>query len=158
MDKLKQIRQQGLRPNVVAAICHNKKVLFAHHPEYDLWLIPQGGIKPGEDAKQALHREIREELGKKTAAAIKEMSMVGEDKLVFNRPIIMDDIEYQGKYYFIHAIELSGPVEPEAGEFDRFEWVNYARARELAESIYQSGKRRLTLDVVKLLEGKSYIS
>jgi len=62
-------REKNYRPNVAAV------VLSSHYPEccevfvaersdiHGAWQFPQGGIDEGEDAKSALLRELREEIG-----------------------------------------------------------------------------------------------
>lgn len=58
------IDQQGYRANV-AIILHNScgQVLWAQRSKLDGWQFPQGGIRPDETPKQAMYRELREEIG-----------------------------------------------------------------------------------------------
>jgi len=58
------------RPNVAAVILSSKypfecKVLIANRNDYknDIWQFPQGGIDEGESPKEALFRELKEEIG-----------------------------------------------------------------------------------------------
>jgi mutator protein MutT len=53
---------------VVAAIIRaNEKILITRRPKHvhlpDLWEFPGGKVEPDESLEDALHREIREELG-----------------------------------------------------------------------------------------------
>lgn len=53
------------RPNVAALVVNQQGMLLvcerANVP--GAWQFPQGGVDPGESLREALHREIREEIG-----------------------------------------------------------------------------------------------
>ena len=53
------------RPNVAAILQRaDGRVLIGQRSDYpDSWQLPQGGIDHGESAEEALHREVREEVG-----------------------------------------------------------------------------------------------
>ncbi|PIR94600.1 RNA pyrophosphohydrolase [Candidatus Falkowbacteria bacterium CG10_big_fil_rev_8_21_14_0_10_39_11] len=51
------------RPNVLAVVTKDDKILIQHNPRFDHWQLPQGGIDAGETAEQAVIREASEELG-----------------------------------------------------------------------------------------------
>ena len=56
----------NLRPAVRAVLLDPAdRILLAHFdlPLISLWAPPGGGIEPGETMRQALHRELREEVG-----------------------------------------------------------------------------------------------
>ncbi|MDC0423075.1 RNA pyrophosphohydrolase [Methylophilaceae bacterium] len=58
------IDNEGYRPNVGIIICNNKKkVLWAKRVNEDAWQFPQGGINEGESPKEAMYRELMEEVG-----------------------------------------------------------------------------------------------
>ena len=58
------IDNEGYRPNVGIIICNNaKKVLWAKRVDEDAWQFPQGGINEGESPKDAMYRELMEEVG-----------------------------------------------------------------------------------------------
>ena len=58
------IDNEGYRPNVGIIICNNKnKVLWAKRADEDAWQFPQGGINEGESVKDAMYRELMEEVG-----------------------------------------------------------------------------------------------
>ena len=50
-----------IRPSVYAVIIREDKVLLVH--QWDGFDFPGGGIDPGEDMREALVREVREETG-----------------------------------------------------------------------------------------------
>jgi putative (di)nucleoside polyphosphate hydrolase len=56
------------RPNVAALAIRRtaaglEVLLGKRHDFTDAWQWPQGGVDPGETVEQALHREVREEIG-----------------------------------------------------------------------------------------------
>jgi len=58
------IDNEGYRPNVGIVICNNeRKVLWAKRADEDAWQFPQGGINEGESPKEAMYRELMEEVG-----------------------------------------------------------------------------------------------
>ncbi len=67
------------RPNVAAIIFSSKypfecKVFIANRNDYknDVWQFPQGGIDEGETPKEALFRELKEEIGTNEIEVITE--------------------------------------------------------------------------------------
>lgn len=48
---------------VCAYIIHDNKVLLIHHKKHSKWLPPGGHIEENETPDEALHREIKEEIG-----------------------------------------------------------------------------------------------
>ncbi|MCW8828815.1 MAG: RNA pyrophosphohydrolase [Gammaproteobacteria bacterium] len=58
------IDSRGYRANVGIILCNREgRVLWARRLGQDSWQFPQGGIKRHESPKQALYRELREEVG-----------------------------------------------------------------------------------------------
>jgi putative (di)nucleoside polyphosphate hydrolase len=58
------IDKEGYRANVGIIVCNNKKkVLWAKRANEDAWQFPQGGINEGESPKEAMFRELKEEVG-----------------------------------------------------------------------------------------------
>lgn len=56
--------QDGYRPNVgIILINEDNEVFWARRCGHDGWQFPQGGVKSNETLKQALYRELREEIG-----------------------------------------------------------------------------------------------
>ena len=66
------------RPNVAMIIVSNnypkkKEIFIAQRNDLsDVWQFPQGGIDEGEEVKEALFREMKEEIGTKKAKIIAE--------------------------------------------------------------------------------------
>jgi putative (di)nucleoside polyphosphate hydrolase len=58
------IDSDGYRPNVGIILSNPRgRLLWAKRIGQDAWQFPQGGIREGESAEQALFRELNEELG-----------------------------------------------------------------------------------------------
>jgi len=68
-NKKDEITKKNYRPNVAAIILSSKypetcEVFIASRIDIDdAWQFPQGGIDDGEDVKEALFRELEEEIG-----------------------------------------------------------------------------------------------
>jgi len=66
------------RPNVAMIIVSNnypekKEIFIAQRNDlFDVWQFPQGGIDKGEEVKEALYREMEEEIGTSKAEIIAE--------------------------------------------------------------------------------------
>ncbi len=66
------------RPNVAAIILSPKypekvEVFIAKRTDVDAWQFPQGGIDEGETPKEALLRELKEEIGTNNVEIIAQM-------------------------------------------------------------------------------------
>jgi putative (di)nucleoside polyphosphate hydrolase len=58
------IDSDGYRANVGIILCNDDgRLLWARRIGQNAWQFPQGGIKPHETRKEALFRELREEIG-----------------------------------------------------------------------------------------------
>lgn len=58
------IDSQGYRANVGIILVNSEgKLFWARRVHQNAWQFPQGGIKEGESAEQALFRELSEEIG-----------------------------------------------------------------------------------------------
>lgn len=58
------IDRDGYRPNVGIVLTNaHGQVLWAKRIGQDAWQFPQGGVRGGESAEQALFRELEEEVG-----------------------------------------------------------------------------------------------
>ena len=161
LNAIDEIRKSGFRPGVVGCFLNNKKVLFLFKKEYDLWQLPQGGIDNEESIEEATIREMTEELGEEFVASMEINSLFGGNEIEFppktqnTRTLKTDageEIFMKGKNYFYIAINAKiTELDIVKTEFDDCRWLDYGEAMELAETIYQRGKKRVTIDILKKL-------
>lgn len=131
--QIDRFRLAGLRPEVVACIINEGKVLIAHFRTKGLWFFPQGGIDNKETTEQALHREMREELGKTFQKNLYgKPELIHTDKIVSSylagsRDLKTDDgkpVYMKGKYFFFFVIRSkTQQINIKDTEFDRIVWV-----------------------------------
>ena len=63
-----------------------------------------------------------------------------------------------GKFYLFYAIQCNHPeFDIDASDFDEYQWLTFADAYELAQNIYQRGKRRITVHALELLRQNKLI-
>lgn len=91
----------GKRPSVRGVIIKNGKIAMMHSLKYDYYKLPGGGIEEGEELRDTLVREVKEESGlvvKKDT--IKEFGYVRRiEKGMF------EDIFMQENYYYLCDVE-----------------------------------------------------
>lgn len=128
----KDVDERGYRPNV-AMVIHNGlgQVLWARRVGGgDAWQFPQGGIRSGETAEQALYRELREEVGLKPDAV--KVSAQSRDWFryqvpgAFRRP----DSHFVGqkqRWFLLRLLAADSAVcvRGDDAEFDAWRWVSY---------------------------------
>jgi len=161
LQELDDIRKTGFRPQVVACFLNNNKILFLYKKEYDLWQFPQGGIDNRESIKEAVAREMKEELGNDFVGNIEMTKLVGRNKIEFSsdkwgsRELATDDdqkILMKGKeYFFVILNSDSKKLDISKTEFDDYKWLDYEGALEITKTIYQKGKKRITDDLLNVL-------
>jgi len=162
--EIDQVRQAGFRPTVVACLIYKKKVLLVFKKKYHHWLMPQGGVENHEGLKEALTREVKEELGEKFSLQLKQVEpiLLTQDELDFKeadfnaRDLFSDngrEIEMIGKhYYFLAARVEDTSFDAEKSEFDRVVWANFKKAQQIIESVYLQNKKNIlqkSIDVLK---------
>ena len=115
------------------------------------WQMPQGGIDPGETARDAALRELKEEIGTDKAEILAET----RGWLHYDLPSEIAGTAFGGRYrgqrqkWF--AMRFTGedtdidPAATDDPEFDAWEWVAPERLPELIVPF----KRRLYLDVLE---------
>ena len=168
LRQIDNVRKKGLRPQVVACFIYEHKLLMVYKKKYDLWQLPQGGIDNNEYVEQTLFREMKEELGEKFIKQIDNRALyLGDDQIIFppktqgSRNLRTDAgkmVEMKGKKYYFYAIEANKPkIDLRQSEFNDYKWVNYAQGINLAKTIYQKGKKRITLKALDLLKEQKII-
>ncbi|AMA64964.1 RNA pyrophosphohydrolase [Candidatus Arsenophonus lipoptenae] len=128
------VDNDGYRHNIGIVICNRKsQVLWAKRYEQHSWQFPQGGIHQNESPKQAMYRELFEEIGlndndvkiltytkkwlhyklpKRLVRWNKKPLCIGQKQLWFLLELVCDD----------KNINLQKTKTP---EFDSWRWVSY---------------------------------
>ena len=93
------------------------------------WQMPQGGIDEGETPKQAVLRELREEVGTDKAEVLGEM----DDWVTYDLPKHLIGVAFHGKYkgqrqkwFALRFTGQEGDIDLTAHEpeFSSFQWVS----------------------------------
>lgn len=169
LEKLDAIRSSGFRPGIVGCFLYEKRVLFVYHKKYSLWQLPQGGIENGELLGDALARELSEELGEHFILEQCEHSfdLFADNKVEFpkkeqgRRVLRTNDgkelIMVGKKYYFIAINVIDPELRLDETEFDDYYWLSYEESIRFCETIYQHGKRRITLFAIERMKEEGFI-
>ncbi|GAB6044930.1 RNA pyrophosphohydrolase [Caminibacter profundus] len=118
------------RPNVAAIILSPKypekvEILIAKRTDIDAWQFPQGGIDKGESCKQALLRELKEEIGTDKVEIISEMP----EWLKYDFPKKIAEKMYpydgQAQKYFLVRLKPEAKINlnTEVPEFREYKFV-----------------------------------
>ncbi len=122
---------KNYRPNVAAIVLsakypHTCEIFIASRTDVDnAWQFPQGGIDEGENAKEALYRELEEEIGTREVEIIAEYPQwVSYD---FPPAIAKKMQPYDGqiqKYYLVKLKKgAKVNIETEIPEFSEYKFV-----------------------------------
>jgi len=112
----------------VAAILQDSegRILICERSDFnEAWQFPQGGIEPGESRREALHREVLEEIGLRPAD-YRVIRRRGPFRYRLARGAIKNGFRGQSHHYFLlrltsprSAIRCSG----HDSEFRRVRWI-----------------------------------
>ncbi len=129
------IDSDGFRPNVGIMLANGRgQVLWARRVGgRDAWQFPQGGIKQGESPREALYRELREEVGLEPDAV--EVLGTTRGWLRYRLPerYVRKDqkpvcIGQKQKWFLLRLLEEDSAVRLDLNdkpEFDHWQWVSY---------------------------------
>jgi len=128
------IDSDGYRPNVGIILCNDKgDLLWARRIGQDAWQFPQGGIQPQESPREALFRELREEIGLESHHV--EILGCTRDWLHYDLPkrFIRHGsqpvcIGQKQVWYLLRMLGKDDDVKLDVGEkpeFDGWRWVDY---------------------------------
>lgn len=128
------IDPDGYRANVGIILTNGSgKLLWARRKGKRGWQFPQGGIDKGEDAEEAMFRELQEEVGLVPA----DVKILGctQDWLHYKLPKrfqrlnnIVPVIGQKQQWYLLRLVSPEDKVKLDNmkhPEFDRWRWVNY---------------------------------
>ena len=148
------------RPNVAAVILSPKypekvEVLVAKRNDIDAWQFPQGGIDEGESPKEALFRELKEEIGTDKIEIIAEMpEWLSYD---FPKRIAQKMYPYDGQRqkYFLVRLKKDAQINlnTEIPEFDDYKFVKLSDVFKYVKSF----KRPVYKKVIEYFKQNGYL-
>ena len=153
--------KKNFRPNVAAIVLsakypHKCEIFIASRTDVEnAWQFPQGGIDDGESSKEALFRELEEEIGTRDVEIIAEYpTWVSYE---FPPAIAKKMYPYDGqrqKYYLVKLKKgATINIDTEIPEFSEYEFVP-------TENIYEYitfFKRTVYKQVIKYFKNEGYI-
>ena len=148
------------RPNVAAIILSPKypekvEVLVAKRTDVDAWQFPQGGIDKGENSKEALLRELKEEIGTDEVEIIAEMpEWLSYD---FPKMIAKKMYPYDGQIqkYFLVRLKSNAHINlnTEIPEFQDYKFVPLNKVFDYVKSF----KRPVYKKVIEYFKKNGYL-
>lgn len=128
------IDDEGFRANVGIMLANARgELLWARRVGQNAWQFPQGGIQPGESPKQALYRELQEEVG----LTAKDVEVIASTRgwLRYRLPsrLVRKDsrpmcIGQKQKWFLLKMLAEDEEISVDGGdkpEFDGWRWVSY---------------------------------
>ncbi|MBL1278519.1 MAG: RNA pyrophosphohydrolase [Ectothiorhodospiraceae bacterium] len=128
------IDSDGYRANVGMILCNSQgRLLWARRIGQDAWQFPQGGVLPNETRKEALYRELHEEVGLTSS----QVELLGSTKKWLRYDLPKRFLRHgttplcigqKQMWYLLRLtgkdseVQLNGTDQP---EFDGWRWVDY---------------------------------
>ncbi|EDO8299572.1 RNA pyrophosphohydrolase [Campylobacter jejuni] len=153
--------EKNYRPNVAAIVLSSSypfecRIFIAKRSDmHNIWQFPQGGIDKGESVKNALFRELKEEIGTDEVEIIAEYP----EWLSYDFPskIVKKMYPYDGqiqKYFLVrlkHGATIN--INTKHPEFDDYQFVSVKQIFEMINHF----KKNIYVKVIKYFEEKGYI-
>ena len=148
------------RPNVAAVILSSKypekvEVLIAKRNDLDAWQFPQGGIDEGETPREALFRELKEEIGTDEVEILSEVpNWLSYD---FPKRIAQKMYPYDGQRqkYFLVKLKKGAKVNLKT-EIPEFEDYKFVGINEIFDYV-KSFKRPVYKEILYYFRKEGYI-
>ena len=150
------IDSEGYRANVGMILCNSQgRLLWARRVGQDAWQFPQGGIKPNETRKEALFRELQEEVGLTSShvelvASTRDWLRYDLPKRFLRHGSVPLCIGQKQMWYLLRLTGQDDDVKLNLGErpeFDDWRWVDYWQPMEEVVSfkrdVYRSALEEL---------------
>lgn len=134
------IDRAGYRLNVgIVLINDSGRVFWGKRQGHDAWQFPQGGLATGEEASQAMLRELREEIGLER----EDIEILGVTKRWLkyklpkqylrhgSEPLV---IGQKQKWYLLKLVSSEQKIRldlSDSPEFDSWRWIDYHEPQEL---------------------------
>ena len=148
------------RPNVAAVVLSSKypekvEILIAKRNDVDAWQFPQGGIDEGESEKDALLRELKEEIGTdevEILAQMPEWQKYDFPKIIAKK---MYPFDGQKQKYFLVKLKNNAQINLNT-EIPEFEDYKFVPLQEVFNYV-KSFKRPVYKKVIKYFRKEGYI-
>lgn len=99
---------------VNAIVIHDGAILMARHPESGLWTLPGGKVEKGETSREALLRELAEELPQFVVYGYTYYHTIGG----------VTPSSHQHKEFLFYQVLGDGPIRPGA-ELEQTVWAEH---------------------------------
>jgi putative (di)nucleoside polyphosphate hydrolase len=156
-----QVKKKNYRPNVAAIVLsshypHKCQILIASRTDLEnAWQFPQGGIDAGETPREALFRELREEIGTDDVKIIAEFpEWISYD---FPESILdkMKPFDGQTQRYFLVKLNKGAKVNLDT-EYPEFSTWKFVGSDEIFDFI-TFFKRNVYKKVIAYFKKEGYI-
>lgn len=158
----KKKKKKNYRPNVAAIVMSPKypascDVFIASRTDVeDAWQFPQGGIDNGEDAKDALFRELREEIGTDDVEIVAEYP----DWVSYDFPPAiaekMKPFDGQIQKYYLVKLKRGAKINIERHKNAEFSQYKFVPINNIFEHVTYF-KRTVYKQVLKYFKKEGYI-